>query len=61
MRCVTQSMRDYGLGPAPGAAADRLDAERRRAKAEAALQRIKAASSLSRDVADIVERSLAGA
>ncbi|MGD9768257.1 MAG: aminopeptidase N C-terminal domain-containing protein, partial [Pseudolabrys sp.] len=33
----------------------------RRARAGAALQRIKAASSLSRDVADIVERSLAGA
>ena len=32
----------------------------RRARAEAALQRIKAAPSLSRDVADIVERSLAG-
>jgi len=32
----------------------------RRGKAQAAMQRIKAAPSLSRDVADIVERSLAG-
>ena len=32
----------------------------RRARAEAAMQRIKAAAPLSRDVADIVERSLAG-
>jgi aminopeptidase N len=32
----------------------------RRAKAEAAMRRIKAASSLSRDVTDIVERSLGG-
>jgi aminopeptidase N len=31
----------------------------RRAKAEAALTRIKAAPSLSRDLADIVERALA--
>jgi aminopeptidase N len=32
----------------------------RRDKAEIAMRRIKAAASLSRDVADIVERSLAG-
>lgn len=31
-----RGMRDYGLGPAPGAAADRLDAERRRVISDAA-------------------------